>query len=137
MASVSRAFYETPGRRGRVIGVLPCREEDPLRGPKPGYPNSWVEIPIATHLALSGEQGQDDLSRNHINVLSADAVVALPGGLGTLSEVNLALRYHRPVVGFLKDRSELPGIPEVVAVVGEVAGVGAFLERCFEGGRVR
>ncbi len=137
MESVSRAFYETPERQGRVIGILPCAEGDPLRAPKHGYPNSWVEIPIATHLPLTGTQGQDDLSRNHINVLSADAVVAFPGGPGTLSEVKLALRYKRPVVAFLKDRSELPGVPEAVQVEGEVAGVRAFLERCFGGERAR
>ena len=108
-----------------------------MRRPKPGYPNPWVEIPIATHLPLSGTQGQDDLSRNHINVLSADAVVAFPGGPGTLSEVKLALRYQRPVVAFLKDRSELPGLPEAVQVEGEVAGVRAFLERCVGGERAR
>ena len=132
MESVSRAFYETPGRRGCVIGILPSAEGDPLRRPKPGYPNRWVEIPIATHLPLSGEHGQDDPSRNHINILSADAVVALPGGSGTLSEVKLALRYEKPVVAFLEDRAELPEIPEQVPVVGEVAGVRSFLDRCLE-----
>ena len=132
MESVSRAFHETPGRRGCVIGILPCAEGDPLRGPKPGYPNRWVEIPIATHLPLSGMQGQDDLSRNHINILSADAVVAFPGGPGTLSEVKLALHYRRPLVAFLKDRAELPGIAEEIPVTGEVVAIRGFLDRCLE-----
>ncbi len=132
MESVSRTFHETPRRRGSVIGILPCAGGDPLRRPKPGYPNQWVEIPIATHLPLSGENGQDDLSRNHINILSADAVVAFPGGSGTLSEVKLALRYEKPVVAFLEDRAELPGIPEEVPVTGEVAGVRRFLDSCLE-----
>ena len=30
------------------------------------------------------------MSRNHVNVLSSDVVVALPGGPGTLSELRLA-----------------------------------------------
>ena len=37
-------------------------------------------------------------SRNHIIVLSADHVVALPGGPGTRSEVELALDYGKSPV---------------------------------------
>jgi predicted Rossmann-fold nucleotide-binding protein len=40
------------------------------------------------------------LSRNHINVLSADAVVALPGGAGTRSEIDLAKRYGIPLIAY-------------------------------------
>ena len=73
------------GRRGLVLGVLPG---DPASGHAPAaYPNPWVEIVIRTHLPHSGVLGTDSLSRNHINVLSADAIVALPGGAGTASEV--------------------------------------------------
>jgi predicted Rossmann-fold nucleotide-binding protein len=38
----------------------------------------------------SGDEGRDTLSRNHINALTADLVVVLPGGSGTLSELELA-----------------------------------------------
>jgi len=31
-------------------------------------------------------------SRNHINILSSDVVIALPGSKGTYSEVMLAIR---------------------------------------------
>lgn len=37
-------------------------------------------------------------ARNIINVLSSDVVVACRGSGGTLSEIALALRFHRPVV---------------------------------------
>jgi hypothetical protein len=37
----------------------------------------------------SGDEGRDTLSRNHINALTADLVVVLPGGSGTLSELEL------------------------------------------------
>ena len=127
MASVSRAFFETSGRRGSVIGILPCEPDDPLCRAKAGYPNEWVEIPIATHLPLSGNRGAEPLSRNHINVLSLDAVVALPGGPGTRSEVELALKYRRPVVAYLEDRSELLGLPESVAVAGGLSEIEKFL----------
>jgi len=76
-------------------------------------PNPWVEVPIRTHLPLSGVDGTDPRSRNHINVLTADVVVALPGGDGTRSEVRLALRYGRPVVAFLGPAGLPHGWPPV------------------------
>ncbi len=127
MASVSRAFFETPGRRGSVIGILPCAPDDLLCRTRAGYPNEWVEIPIATHLPLSGPHGMESLSRNHINVLSSDVVIALPGGPGTASEVALAVKYRRPVAAYLEDRSELPGLPETVTVTITLEEVESFL----------
>lgn len=128
MAAVSRAFAETPERAGLVIGVLPAVAGDRLCRPPPGYPNPWVEVAIRTHLPLSGARGEDPLSRNHVNVLSADAVIALPGGAGTLSEVRLALAYRRPVVAHLDRRADLPGLPEAVPLAPALAEVAAFLD---------
>jgi len=107
MAEVSRAFCSTPGRLGLSIGILLSEAEpalDPetgLRRFRPGKMNRWVEIPIVTHLPLSGTRGTDFMSRNHINVLTADALIALPGSAGTLSEVQLRVQYGRPVILFL------------------------------------
>ena len=122
MAAVSRGFAGVSGRKGSVIGVLPA-------GRGAGYPNEWVEIPIRTHLPLSGEQGEEPLSRNHINVLTADAVIALPGGAGTLSEVRLALRYGRPLIAYLESPDELPGLPAEAPVTATLEGVRAFLDQ--------
>jgi len=97
MRAVSRAFVQARRGAGVCIGIVPCREHDAAH-PADGYPNEFVELTIRTHLPYSGERGQDPLSRNHINVLSSDAVVALPGGAGTASEVLLALRYGTPVI---------------------------------------
>jgi uncharacterized protein (TIGR00725 family) len=69
-------------RRGRTVGILPGEDRDAANG--------WVEIAIATGL---GEL------RNGLVVRSADALVAIGGGHGTLSEVALALKLGRPVVG--------------------------------------
>jgi hypothetical protein len=96
--------------------------------PKPGYPNPWVEIPIFTHLPLSGSQGTELLSRNHINVLSSDVIVALPGGPGTVSEVDLAKRYQRPVIAFLRSRNELPGLSGDIPVQGDFDQVCKFIQ---------
>ena len=47
----------------------------------------FVELAVQTHLPASGGAGLSALSRNHINALTADVIVALPGGPGTASEV--------------------------------------------------
>jgi len=100
MTAVSRAFVRHPRERGISIGVIPCASLADRRTSRAGYPNAFVELAIRTHLPLSGDEGTGDLSRNHINVLSCDALVALPGGPGTASEVSLAVRYGKPIVVF-------------------------------------
>ena len=69
-------------RRGRTLGILPGEDRDAANG--------WVEIAVATGL---GEL------RNGLIVRACDALVAVGGGHGTLSEVALALKLGRPVVG--------------------------------------
>jgi len=125
MTSVSRAFHATPNRAGLVVGIIPCRQ-DPTK-PKPGYPNPWVELAIFTHLYMDGTSGADPMSRNHINILSSDVVVALPGSSGTLSEIELALRYDRPIAVYVADRAEMPDVPQEVPIVGDLAGVQDFV----------
>ena len=98
MTSVSRAYVQSPRKRGICIGIIPCFSESERARPKDGYPNQYVELPIFTHLPYSGPQGKDDLSRNHINILSSIAVIALPGEQGTATEVSLAVDYQKPVI---------------------------------------
>ncbi len=112
MEAVSEAFACMPDRQGLVIGVLKGFPEADGRVAV-ATPNPWIEVPIRTHLPLSGSQGTDARSRNHINVLTADLVVALPGGEGTRSEVALAVRYARPVIAFLGCAELPPGWPLV------------------------
>ncbi|MDP6581012.1 MAG: hypothetical protein QF681_10175 [Vicinamibacterales bacterium] len=127
MAAVSRAFAAVTDRQGLVIGVLPSIEDDPGCSQPVGYPNRWVDLAIRTHLPLSGASGTSLLSRNHINVLTADVVVALPGGPGTASEVQLAMRYRRPCVALVGDRSQIPGLPDQVVSVSTLEEVAAFV----------
>jgi uncharacterized protein (TIGR00725 family) len=134
MAAVSRAFAETPGRKGLVLGIVPCIAEEAPEVPKEGYPNDWVEVPIYTHLHLSGEQGEEPRSRNHLVVLSSAVLVALQGGPGTASEIRLAVRYRKPLIAFLKSRDEIPGLPPEVRADSDWEQVKAFvterLARC-------
>lgn len=68
---------------GRTVGILPGTD----RHASP--PNPYVEIAVFTGL------GQ---ARNLLVVLSGDAVIAIGGGWGTLSEIALARKHGRPVV---------------------------------------
>ena len=125
MEAVSRAFYETSPRRGLVIGIIPASvggleqlerrlDADVAYDSPAGYPNEWVELPIYTHLPDSGRAGTLRSSRNHINVLSADAIAALPGRDGTESEVWLALQYGVPIAAYGDHVSGPPnGIPRL------------------------
>jgi hypothetical protein len=67
---------------GLTIGILPGRRRADA--------NRWVDVAIPTGM---GE------TRNALVVLSADALVAVGGEHGTLSEVAFGLKLGRPVVG--------------------------------------
>ena len=131
MAAVTEAFVSVPDRRGLAIGILPGSGRRGLEGPAgrppPGYPNPWVELAIGTHLDSLGERGGDEWSRNHVNILSSDVVILLPGSQGTASEARLALRYGRPSVAYLDARTQVPDLPEAIPVEPEFARVEAFV----------
>jgi uncharacterized protein (TIGR00725 family) len=127
MQAVSRAFAEVPNRQGLVLGIVPCKAEDSPHVAREGYPNEWVEIPIRTHLHLSGPHGEEPRSRNHLVVLTSALLIALPGGAGTASEVRLAIRYHKPLIAYLRARNEIPGLPAGVRAEAELESVKAFV----------
>ncbi len=93
MAAACRGAHQAGGR---TVGILPgTRREDA---------NPYVDIPIVTTI---GE------ARNVIVVCSGQAVIAIGGEYGTLSEVAYALRNKIPVVGLntweLSRRGQLDG----------------------------
>ena len=69
-------------RGGFTVGLLPGTDRDDANG--------WVVLALPTGL---GE------ARNALVVRAADAVVAIGGGWGTLSEIAFALRAGTPVLG--------------------------------------
>lgn len=125
MASVSRAFAEVEERSGLLIGIMPRREEGAAAGTESGRANPWVELAVRTHL---GKAGATHDSRNHVNVLTSDVVVALPGSAGTASEVELSVRYGRPVILF-GDLERARHCPPEVATAATLADVVAFVRR--------
>ena len=127
MAAVSEAFCSVDGRPGRVIGII--HGADISAGtPRAGYPNPWTEVVIHTHLPMLGDSGEDPMSRNHINVLSSNIIIALPGTAGTASETRLAVRYGRPIVAFLEPGDDIPGLPPGIPVQDSLSGVQAFVQ---------
>ena len=66
---------------GLVVGVLP--------GSDTAFVSPAVDIAIVTDMGNA---------RNNINVLSSDVVIACGMGLGTASEIALALKNHKPVI---------------------------------------
>jgi len=129
MTSVCRAYLEARRGRGVTIGVLPCASAAERNVPRPGSPNAFIELPILTHLPLTGNEGDDDLSRNHINILSSHAVIALPGSEGTASEVELALRYGRPIAIFASEAEEVAHFSPAVERLYDIGAVERFLAR--------
>lgn len=127
METVSKAFHDTNPRAGLVIGVVPGSvDQEFTYTAKPGYPNPYVEIVIRTHLPLSGARGKDALSRNHINILSADAIVGLPGGEGTISEAELAVRYRKPVL-LVGPAEAFAAFPDTIERTADLTRVTSFV----------
>ena len=75
-------------QNGLVVGILPNNTTSKM--------SDAVDISIVTDMGNA---------RNNINVLSSDVVIACGMGLGTASEVALALKNHKPVV--LLNQSQL------------------------------
>lgn len=96
MSSVAESFCNTSNRKGISIGIIPSGENNTFQN-KPGYPNEFVEIAILTQLPKSGKEGLSSQSRNHIIIKSAKGIVALPGGFGTESEIELSKKYVKPL----------------------------------------
>jgi hypothetical protein len=79
MEAASRGARE---EGGLVVGILP--------GNSPADANPWVDIPIATGLGYT---------RNALVVMNADAIIAIDGEYGTLSEIAHGLIHGTKVVG--------------------------------------
>lgn len=121
MAAASKAFSQVENRTGLCIGIVPTKLNDEKQFiPCDGYPNSWVELPIISPLATF--EGGNQISRNHICILSSDIVVALPGSKGTKNEVDLAILLDKPIIlfGFKKEFTDFPPTVERTSSISRV-----------------
>jgi hypothetical protein len=87
---------------GLTVGILP--------GDAPEGANPFIDIPIVTGIGIA---------RNVIVASSGDAVIAVGGKFGTLSEIALSLIRQKPVIGLgtwrldegrTDDRSIIPAV---------------------------
>ncbi len=67
---------------GLTIGILP--------GTKPNEANSHIDVALATGLGYT---------RNSLVAMNADALIAVDGEYGTLSEIAYGRIYGKPVIG--------------------------------------
>ncbi|MDD4953816.1 MAG: TIGR00725 family protein [Candidatus Omnitrophica bacterium] len=81
--------FKTGG--GITIGILPSYDKNDA--------NEFVDIALPTGLGLA---------RNVLVVKSADVVVALPGEVGTLSEIAYCLQFGIPVISL--NSWDIPGV---------------------------
>jgi uncharacterized protein (TIGR00725 family) len=93
---------------GTTVGILP--------GDRRLDANPYVDVALATGL---GE------ARNALVVRAADAVIAVAGEFGTLSEIALALRTGTPVVGLatwqlMKKGERVDAFPQALTAVDAV-----------------
>src|SRR6185436_17347007 len=91
---------------GLTVGVLPgaSAADSP--------PNRFVDVALFTGL---GE------GRNWVNVCASDALIAIGGGFGTLSEIALALKARKPLVLLGSWRFEMDGVSTAVARATDAA----------------
>jgi uncharacterized protein (TIGR00725 family) len=87
---------------GTTVGILPGDDRTAA--------NAWVTVALATGL---GEL------RNGLVVRAGDAVIAIAGGYGTLSEIALALKAGKRVVGL--GTWEIRGVIDAADPVAAVA----------------
>jgi uncharacterized protein (TIGR00725 family) len=78
MAAAARGARQAGGQ---TIGILP--------GESPGEANEWIDFAVATGIGHA---------RNLAVAASGDAVIAIGGSWGTLSEIAFARRLGRPTV---------------------------------------
>ena len=79
---------------GHTIGILPGHNA------AESLPNDYVEFPIFTGLGYA---------RNSMVVLSAQAVIAIDGAYGTLTEIAYALIHEVPIIGLDTWHFSYPG----------------------------
>jgi uncharacterized protein (TIGR00725 family) len=119
MEAASRGSREAGGH---TVGILP--------GDQAHRANRWVELPLPTGM---GE------GRNVLVVRAGEAVVAVGGEWGTLSEIALARKMGRPVVTLGRPPAEKLGLPSAEtaaeAVEWAMARIGEDRGRGSEEGR--
>jgi len=93
---------------GLTVGILP--------GFHSGEANPYIDVVVVTGMSYA---------RNIIVVRSSDALIAIEGKYGTLSEIAFALQLHKPIVGLntWKVSKEIISLSSPVEAVEKVIGL--------------
>lgn len=106
---------------GLTVGILPGANA------RESAPNPYIDVALFTGV---GE------ARNWLNVCASDAVIAIGGGFGTLSEIALAMKAQKPVVLIGSWKFEIDGVvPNVPRASSAVEAVGLAFAAIGETGR--
>jgi len=108
MESASRGARD---EGGVVIGILPGEDKSAA--------NEYVNVPIATGFGIG---------RNIVLARTADALIAIGGQYGTLSEIAYALQMGKPVCGI--GTWDIEGVVSVSDAAAAVSTVYKMLEDC-------
>ncbi len=107
MVAVCKGFKQG---KGTTIGILPGYDKQDA--------NAYVDIAIPSGMGLA---------RNVLVVKSADVVVALSGGPGTLSEIAYCLQFGIPVISV--GSWNIPGVTQVKSVDDAVRHISSVVRR--------
>lgn len=130
MTAVAKAFTDVEEREGVAIGILPAVD---YKGQKLGteqYPNPYIEVPMITPLSAKAQSDAMPFSRNLTNVMTAQALIVLPGAHGTRNEVSLGLMYDKPLIMFGPDHA-FDNFPEEPLRADDIHYVEQFLSDVF------
>lgn len=119
MEAVAEGAHE---KQGLTVGILPganARETPP---------NPHIDLALFTGL---GE------ARNWVNVCASDAVIAIGGGFGTLSEIAIALKAQKPVVLVGSWQLEIEGVRPNIPRASSAAEAVAMALAAAGGGQPR
>jgi uncharacterized protein (TIGR00725 family) len=84
MEAACRGFQRRRGRSGVAIGILP--------GDDPGWANPHLDVVVPSGIGIA---------RNAVITRTANAVIAIGGCSGTLSEIAFAWQMGRPIVALV------------------------------------
>jgi len=96
---------------GQTVGILP--------GPDKSQANPYVTFPVVTDMGHA---------RNILVVRSSDILVAIHGRYGTLSEISIALKLGKPVVG-LNTWPDMEGIIYVSTPAAALESIQSLLKQ--------
>tara|TARA_B100001989_G_C24550023_1_gene473746 strand:+ start:2395 stop:2928 length:534 start_codon:yes stop_codon:yes gene_type:complete len=130
MTVVARSFTQVEPREGVAIGILPAVDYKGQKLDTEEYPNPYIEIPMITPLSAKAQSDAMPFSRNLTNVMTAQALIVLPGSHGTRNEVSLGLMYNKPLIMFGPDEA-FDNFPEDPFRADCITQVSRFLDDVF------